>query len=328
MEKCLRARKFRDEVDPRLSSLSSLSLAQNQHGRCIDSVDTANGLAEIVIESRKLYKDRLSMKFSVVTISYNQAPFLEQAIVSVLSQSGVDIEYIVVDPGSTDGSREIIERYRDRIAHVIYEKDDGPADGLNKGFALATGDIYCYLNSDDEFEPNAFQTIASFFFSHPGADVVCGHCWLIDERGRRLRRVWSDPYHRKLVAYGCAIQIQPSTYIRSNTFRRSGGLNVRNRISWDAELMLDLVISGACIEVIDRFLSLYRVHPTSITGAALHLDLQHEWSQMRFEKLMGRSSNRRDYYIRKLMLILRQLRNPPAFFERLFHGKVSGRGAG
>ena len=66
------------------------------------------------------------MKFSVVTISYNQARFLERAIVSVLAQSGVELEYIVVDPGSTDGSRDIIERYRERIAHVVYEKDHGP----------------------------------------------------------------------------------------------------------------------------------------------------------------------------------------------------------
>ena len=143
------------------------------------------------------------MKFSVVTISYNQAQFLEQAMVSVLAQSGVELEYIVVDPGSTDGSRDIIERYRDRIAHVVYEKDDGPADGLNKGFALATGEIYCYLNSDDEFEPNAFQTIAAFFASHTETDVVCGHCWLIDEHERRLRRVWSDPYIRAGRLWGC-----------------------------------------------------------------------------------------------------------------------------
>ena len=265
------------------------------------------------------------MKFSVVTISYNQARFLERAIVSVLAQSGVELEYIVVDPGSTDGSRDIIERYRESIAHVVYEKDHGPADGLNKGFALATGEIYCYLNSDDEFEPDAFQTMAAYFVSHPETDVACGHCWLIDERGCRLRRVWSDPYQRTLVAYGRAIQIQPSTYIRSNAFRSIDGFNVRNRISWDSELLLDLAICGARIEVIDKFLSLYRVHASSITGAALHKDLQTEWIRARFQKLMGRPWTDSDDYIAKLMFVARQLRNPAAFFERLLHGKVSGR---
>ena len=227
------------------------------------------------------------MKFSVVTISYNQAQFLERAMISVLTQTGVELEYIVVDPGSTDGSRDIIERYRDRVTHVVYEKDQGPADGLNKGFALATGEIYCYLNSDDEFEPNAFQTIAEYFASHPKADVVCGHCWLIDECGRLLRRVWSDPYQRELVAYGYAIQIQPSTYFRSEAFARIDGFNVRNRISWDGELMLDFAISGARIEVIDKFLSLYRVHGKSITGAGLHKDLRSDWHRHAFSKVDG-----------------------------------------
>ncbi|WP_400767053.1 glycosyltransferase family 2 protein [Methylosinus sporium] len=267
------------------------------------------------------------MKFSVVTISYNQAQFLGRAISSVLGQTGVEIDYVVVDPGSTDGSREIIELNRDRIAHIIYEKDAGPADGLNKGFALATGEIYCYLNSDDEFEPGAFQTIADYFISHPDVDVVCGHCWLIDEEGRRLRRVWSDPFRRKIVAYGGAIQIQPSTYIRARAFRGINGFNTRNRISWDGELLLDLALNGARIEVIDKFISLYRVHPLSITGAALHQDRQTEWTTVRFERLMGRRWRFYDNLIAKFVFVVRQIRNPSAFFERLLHGKVSGRAA-
>src|SRR4051812_47863135 len=100
------------------------------------------------------------MRFSVVTISFNQCEFLERAMLSVLNQSDVEIEYIVVDPGSSDGSRELIGRYRDRLAHLVLEKDDGPADGLNRGFAHATGDVYCYLNSDDMFAPGAFKIVA------------------------------------------------------------------------------------------------------------------------------------------------------------------------
>ncbi|MCB1155752.1 glycosyltransferase, partial [bacterium] len=88
------------------------------------------------------------MKVSVVTLSFNQADYLERAIRSVVEQDHDDIEYIVVDPGSTDGSRDIIERYRDRIATVITDPDKGPPDGLNKGFAAATGDIYAYMNAD------------------------------------------------------------------------------------------------------------------------------------------------------------------------------------
>jgi len=88
------------------------------------------------------------MRVSIVTISYNQARFLEQAIRSVINQDYPDIEYIVVDPGSTDGSRGIIEKYQNRIDKIIFDPDEGPADGLNKGFAHATGDIFGFINAD------------------------------------------------------------------------------------------------------------------------------------------------------------------------------------
>src|SRR5690348_10899345 len=125
------------------------------------------------------------MKLSVITISFNQGRFLERAIKSVLNQSADEIEYIVVDPGSTDGSREIINRYKHRITHAIFEKDDGPADGLNRGFARATGDIYCYLNADDEFCPGAFSDVSSYFLANPKVDVACGHAYVIDAENRR-----------------------------------------------------------------------------------------------------------------------------------------------
>ena len=95
------------------------------------------------------------MKISVVTISFNQAKYLRQCIDSVLNQNYQNIEYIIVDPGSTDGSRQIIESYGDRVIK-IFEKDAGPADGLNMGFSRATGDIFYFINSDDYVLPGAF----------------------------------------------------------------------------------------------------------------------------------------------------------------------------
>jgi glycosyltransferase involved in cell wall biosynthesis len=105
-------------------------------------------------------------KVSIVTISYNQCAFLERAIQSVLAQNYPEVEYIVVDPGSTDGSRDIIERYRSRISKLILEPDKGPVDGLNKGFSVATGEIYGYLNADDEFLPGAIDKAMRAFASH------------------------------------------------------------------------------------------------------------------------------------------------------------------
>ena len=98
------------------------------------------------------------MKFSIVTVSFNQRQYLEEALASVLGQDYPAIEYIVVDPGSTDGSRELIESFRDRLASMIFEPDQGAADGLNKGFQQASGDIFAFLNSDDVLLPGAMKS--------------------------------------------------------------------------------------------------------------------------------------------------------------------------
>src|SRR5215217_6342515 len=152
------------------------------------------------------------MKISIVTISFNQAPFLEQTICSVLEQDHPHVEYIVVDPGSTDGSREIIERYRDRIDKIIFEADKGPADGLNKGFAHASGDVFGFLNSDDMLEPGALSDAARYFETHPEVDVVSGHSWVIDAEGRKKRRFYSDQFSLRMTAYGACYLAQPSTF--------------------------------------------------------------------------------------------------------------------
>jgi glycosyltransferase involved in cell wall biosynthesis len=266
------------------------------------------------------------MKFSVVTISFNQAKFLERAIQSVLFQAGVEIEYIVVDPGSTDGSRETIERYRDRITHIIYEKDAGPPDGLNRGFAVATGEIYCYLNSDDEFLPGAFQNAAEFFKRRCDVDVICGHSWITDQDNRRLRRVWSEPFTRLMSAYGAVVQMQPSTFVRREAFMRTRGFNVENRSNWDGELLVDLFLSGARIKIFNEFLSCYRLHEVSITNSGSLSSRIENWSWSRFEKLMGRKWNRLDPPIAFVLRVVKHMRNPQALVERLARGTVYRRG--
>lgn len=120
------------------------------------------------------------MRISIVTISYNQGRFLERAIRSVLGQDHDDVEHIIVDPGSTDGSRDIIEKYREDLAAVIFESDEGPADGLRKGFATATGDVFGQLNADDCYLPGALRRVAREFEASPDIGVVYGHGIIAD----------------------------------------------------------------------------------------------------------------------------------------------------
>jgi glycosyltransferase involved in cell wall biosynthesis len=266
------------------------------------------------------------LKFSIVTISFNQREFLERAIRSVIGQHGVEIEYIIVDAGSTDGSRDIIEAYRPHFAHVVLEKDAGPADGLNRGFALATGDIYGFLNSDDTLEPGALAEVATWFERHRDIDVVSGHAWITDRHDCRLRRAWSEPYERLPVAYGASIQVQPSTFMRRGAYLATTGFNVQNRSNWDSELMVDLYLSGARFGMIDKFLSCYRLHEVSITNSGALEAQMKAWSTKRFARLMGREPVGTDRLVKLAFRAAKHARRPAAFIERLRYGPVYRRG--
>jgi glycosyltransferase involved in cell wall biosynthesis len=233
------------------------------------------------------------VKISLVTISFNQARYLEQAIQSVLDQDYPDIEYIVVDPGSTDSSRDIIERYRRRISNVIFERDEGPADGLNRGFAGATGDIYGYLNSDDILLPGAISRVVRAFCSHPGADLIYGHGYVIDDTGAVLRRCRSDRFNLRRSAYGNSVIMQQATFWRRDAFLAAQGFNAANRLSWDGEFWIDLALAGRHFHRLDAYLACFRAHEESITHNFHKPDAprQHPYviEQRRvFEKAMGR----------------------------------------
>ncbi|PWH12393.1 MAG: glycosyltransferase [Anaerolineae bacterium] len=128
------------------------------------------------------------MKVSIVTPSFNQAQFLERTIRSVLEQDYPNIEYIVVDGGSTDHSREIIQKYAERLAWWVSEPDQGQTDAINKGFARATGDIFAWLNSDDTYNPGAVREAVEFFQAHPQVGLVYGEANFIDEADRVIGR--------------------------------------------------------------------------------------------------------------------------------------------
>ncbi|GJM06066.1 MAG: hypothetical protein DHS20C09_20620 [marine bacterium B5-7] len=205
-------------------------------------------------------------KFSIVTISFNQARFLEKAICSVIEQDYNNLEYIVVDPGSTDGSREIIEKYRDRITTIIFEPDQGPPDGLNKGFALATGDIFGYLNSDDVYLPRTLEKVAKSFQRYANAKVIYGHGYIVDPSGRVKRRFYSDRFTPWRFVHGGAVVMQQSTFFQKDAFRAVNGFNSSNPIWWDAELLLDFAMLGMKMQVVNDFWSVFTIHEHSISG--------------------------------------------------------------
>lgn len=262
--------------------------------------------------------------FSVVTISFNQAGFLPDAIRSVLVQreTGSHLEYIICDPGSTDGSRDIINEFGGTIDIRVFEPDDGPADGLNRGFARASGDIFCYINADDCLLPGAFALVERYFRDHPDIDVITGHGFVIDEQGRIVRRIWSDPFRPWAVASGAHVQVQQSTFIRAEAFHRSGGFDPADRGCWDSTLLVSLWRSGARFAVMNEFLSCFRVYPGSITGSGRLSDIQAQSLRRQFIALMGREPRALDRWAGLALRVIKHLAHPWRTLERLRRGAV------
>jgi glycosyltransferase involved in cell wall biosynthesis len=250
------------------------------------------------------------MKVSIVTISYNQAPFVERALRSVIAQHYGNLEYIVVDPGSTDGSRNIIERYRPCINQIIYEPDRGPADGLNKGFAQATGDICAYLNADDALLPGAVGAAVREFQKDPALGVVFAHGYVADQNGRILKRCRSTRFSLSRYAFGSAAVMQPSTFFRRGALRRAGGFNPANRTCWDGELLVNMAQNGEKFCLVNDYWSLFRVHPGSISGSGRLEDQYRRDRQRLFQEITGRTHNRLDVVLTAAARLEKWVRDP------------------
>jgi glycosyltransferase involved in cell wall biosynthesis len=221
------------------------------------------------------------MNIGIVTISYNQAKYLTEAIQSVQVADPDRLEYVLVDPGSTDGSREIIERHRRRFHRTIFEPDQGPPDGLNKGFASTTAEILGYLNSDDRFLPGALDYVLRYFERHPKVDVLCGAIRIIGADGRpSLRQRTPDRIDLRRYAYETCFFWQQATFFRREAFLKTGGFNVRSKTTWDGELVVDMALAGCRFGYANKLLGDFRIYGDSITGsgrlsAALRRDREH-----------------------------------------------------
>ncbi|TRX01782.1 glycosyltransferase family 2 protein [Candidatus Methylobacter oryzae] len=257
------------------------------------------------------------MKISIVTISYNQVQYLEKAIRSIIDQDFDDLEYIVVDPGSNDGSRDIIEKYRSKITQILYEPDKGPADGLNNGFRLATGDIFGFINADDELLPGALQKIAGYFEQHPQIDVACGSGYIIDKTGVIVRKIMPTRYSKRLAAYGAVTFIQQGTFFSRSAFYSTAGFNINNRTCWDGELLLDMAINVCKFGAFYQDIAAFRIYDSSISGSGrLNALYQHDCNRL-FSKAMGRPMNFMDKLLMKIYLLEKWITNPAVTFNRI-----------
>jgi glycosyltransferase involved in cell wall biosynthesis len=199
---------------------------------------------------------------TVITPSFNQAEFLEETIQSVLNQRYPNLEYIVVDGGSTDGSVDLIRRYEDRLAWWVSEKDRGQTHAINKGLERATGEIVGVLNSDDVYLPGALQLVGAEFGRGPDVRWLSGPSLKFDAHGAPKDAFYFVPKDR--VSWLAMNPIpHPSTFLRRQLFEEHGMFDESFYFGMDYEYWARLVFAGEKCRFVRRALSGYRLHGTS-----------------------------------------------------------------
>lgn len=225
---------------------------------------------------------------SIVTPSYNQGQFLEQTILSVLTQSYPKLEYAVQDGGSRDETAEVLDRYRERLTHVESRKDRGQANAINLGFARTPhGEIMAYLNSDDMLMPGTLNYVAAYFAAHPEVDVVYGHRVIIDTRGKEIGR-WVLPGHSDKMLIWADYVPQETMFWRRSIWDKAGGtIDESFQFALDWDLLLRFRAAGARFVRLPRFLGAFRVHDLQKTSADMATTGSEEMAKLRFQ-LHGR----------------------------------------
>jgi len=208
---------------------------------------------------------------SIVTPSYNMAKYLPETIESVLSQDYPNIEYIVVDGGSNDGSLDILKSYQHRLSYIS-GPDQGPSDAASQGFRKASGQILAWLNADDSYLPGAVRTAVEYLLAHPEVDVVYGEAWWIDEKGSVIGRYPTLPFDPKVLARDCFI-CQPAAFLRASAYRRCE-LDPATNWSFDYDLWIRMAKAGFRFESIPDYLANSRMHYGAKTIYERHVVFQ------------------------------------------------------
>ncbi|HPC19282.1 MAG: glycosyltransferase [Kiritimatiellae bacterium] len=227
------------------------------------------------------------MKISILTVNRNGARWLARCMDSVLAQElapGDELEYLFLDGGSTDGSLSIAEVRRDHLAALVSEPDNGPAEALNKGFRLVTGDLIGWLNADDVYGPGTLARALTVAKAHPSAGFFFGPCRIVNEAGREIRRFPTlvknscFPFSSRFLLQCINYVSQPASWFRRAALEAAGGgLRTDLKAAWDYDLMLRLWRQGGGVRIPGGPLADFQWHPASIGGTHYERQFAEEW---------------------------------------------------
>ncbi len=230
------------------------------------------------------------MKISLITPNWNGARYLPACLESVRAQrrDGVDLEYLVVDGASRDASLDILQRYRADIEVLVSEPDNGPASALNKGLALASGEVVGWLNADDVLYPGSLARVAATMTRHPEAALCFGRCPIVDEQGREIRQGITRfkecffPLSSRFTFQCINYLSQPATFFRRAALRRTGPLREDLKAAFDYEFFLRLWRQGGAVRVPGADpLAAFRWHAASISGRHFARQFREEFEAAR-----------------------------------------------
>lgn len=200
-------------------------------------------------------------KISIVTASFNQGHFIEETIQSVLGQNYSNLEYIIIDGGSTDNSVEVIKKYENQITYWVSEPDNGQSDAINKGLKLATGDVVAWLNSDDIFLDGALLAMGKAFADNAGADIVYGDVVNFSPDGVKTK----VENHFELLDFMSRVSIhQPGVFWKRALNEQYGYLDESFYYLMDYELWMRVFLNAKSVRI-DKEICLFRVHDNAKT---------------------------------------------------------------
>lgn len=204
-------------------------------------------------------------KISIITPSYNQGQYLEETIQSVLDQQYPNLEYIIMDGGSTDNSVEVIKKFESQLAHWESKPDGGQSNAINKGFNMASGDILAWLNSDDYYNPGTLHQVAGLL-EPDDHKIVFGECALYHQKSGKVKssRVFEFAQSHK-IEYSDYL-IQPSSFWTKKTWELVGNLNEELTYTFDWDWYIRAHREGVKFHPVDKTWSVYRYHEQHKTG--------------------------------------------------------------
>jgi len=204
----------------------------------------------------------------IVTPSFNQAQYLPETIESILNQNYPNLEYTIIDGGSTDNSVAIIKKYESHLLYWCSEEDRGQSDAIMKGFNKATGELFAWVNSDDVLFPGCLRQIAEHYVKSAKPDIITGNVAYIDDQGKITRYVRLPKQSRFFFSHGVWHVSAPAVFFRASLFRDVGGLDFRYHLCMDLDLWVRMINAGARIEHIKEYLGGFRWHGPSKSTVA------------------------------------------------------------